>query len=41
MLRLGDEAVEDEPIEEEHYRQKDGELDGVEEHNENDTITYV
>ena len=32
-LRLGDKAVEDEPIEQKHYRQEDGELDGVEEHN--------
>ena len=32
-LRLGDEAVKDEPIEQKHYRQEDGELDGVEEHN--------
>ena len=32
-LRLADEAVEDEPIEQEDYRQKQGELDGVEEHN--------
>ena len=32
VLRLADEAVEDEPIEQKDYRQEDGELDGVEEH---------
>ena len=32
VLRLADKAVEDEPIEQEDYRQKQGELDGVEEH---------
>ena len=31
-LPLADKAVEDEPIEQEHYRQEDGKLDGVEEH---------
>ena len=31
-LRLADEAVEDKPIEQEHYRQEYRELDGVEEH---------
>ena len=31
-LRLADEAVKDEPIEQEHYRQEYRELDGVEEH---------
>ena len=34
MLRLADEAVEDEPIEQEDYWKKQGELDGVEEHSE-------
>jgi len=32
VLRLADEAVEDEPIEQEDYWKKQGELDGVEEH---------
>ena len=31
-LRLADEAVEDEPIEQKYYRQEYRELDGVEEH---------
>jgi hypothetical protein len=32
MLRLADEAIKDEPIKQEHYRQKQGELYRVEEH---------
>ena len=32
MLRFADESVEDKPIEQKHYRQEDGKLDGVEEH---------
>ena len=32
-LRLADEAVEDEPIEQKYYRQEYRELDGVEKHN--------
>ena len=32
VLRLADEAVEDEPIEQKDYRQEQGELDGIEEH---------
>ena len=32
VLRLADEAVENKPVEQEHYRQEEGELDGVEEH---------
>ena len=31
-LRLADEAVEDEPIEQEHYRKKYRELEGIEQH---------
>ena len=38
ILRLADEAVENKPIEKEDYRQKDGELDGVEKHG---IMTYL
>ena len=31
-LRLADKTVENEPIEQEDYRQEEGELDGVEKH---------